>query len=199
MGYHLTTPDCGSGCTPKSAHPRFARYESGFRFLNTSQGRWCSRDPIEETGGLHLYSFCRQQPVDGYDVLGLADVLDCCNTCRKAKADDSAGIIERALGHNLASLGVGAILTAIDAVLLKGNPGHPVTIAFTGFTFVIDYAALVKLQTDLIREKAKVELEYLRCLRGCAQQFPCDVQEVIDYYHMYPNNNGNNNRRRQLP
>jgi len=34
-------------------------------------GRWLSRDPIEEEGGLNLYAFCGNNPVDRYDALGL--------------------------------------------------------------------------------------------------------------------------------
>jgi len=35
-------------------------------------GRWLSRDPIGEDGGLNLYSFCGNNPVDRFDKLGEA-------------------------------------------------------------------------------------------------------------------------------
>ena len=35
-------------------------------------GRWLSRDPIGEDGGLNLYAFCGNNPVDRFDKLGEA-------------------------------------------------------------------------------------------------------------------------------
>lgn len=35
-------------------------------------GRFDSRDPIEERGGVHLYSFAERDPVNKYDAIGLA-------------------------------------------------------------------------------------------------------------------------------
>jgi hypothetical protein len=34
-------------------------------------GRWISRDPLEENGGLNLYGFVQNNPVDYYDLFGL--------------------------------------------------------------------------------------------------------------------------------
>ena len=34
-------------------------------------GRWLSRDPIAENGGVNLYAFCNNDPVNGVDGLGL--------------------------------------------------------------------------------------------------------------------------------
>jgi RHS repeat-associated protein len=44
----------------------------GYRSYNPSTGRWLSRDPIVEQGGLHLYGFVRNNPVQLFDYLGLA-------------------------------------------------------------------------------------------------------------------------------
>ena len=35
-------------------------------------GRWMTRDPIGERGGLNLYGFCENDPLDNYDYLGLS-------------------------------------------------------------------------------------------------------------------------------
>jgi RHS repeat-associated protein len=43
----------------------------GRRYYSPSQGRFLGRDPIEEKGGLHLYAFCRNNAVNGYDYLGM--------------------------------------------------------------------------------------------------------------------------------
>lgn len=44
----------------------------GYRYYNPSSGRWISRDPIGEAGGLMLYGFCNNNPVNGFDDHGLA-------------------------------------------------------------------------------------------------------------------------------
>jgi RHS repeat-associated protein len=43
----------------------------GYRYLDPSTGRWISRDPIGEAGGLNLYAFVGNDPVDKWDYLGL--------------------------------------------------------------------------------------------------------------------------------
>jgi RHS repeat-associated protein len=44
--------------------------ESGQRFYNPNLGRWLSRDPIEEDGGLNIYAYCINSPANGIDALG---------------------------------------------------------------------------------------------------------------------------------
>jgi RHS repeat-associated protein len=43
----------------------------GYRYYNPSTGRWPSRDPMEERGGLNLYEFVLNSPVNYVDLLGL--------------------------------------------------------------------------------------------------------------------------------
>jgi len=42
----------------------------GFRYYDAETGRWPSRDPIEEWGGLNLYGFVRNNPIRYVDNLG---------------------------------------------------------------------------------------------------------------------------------
>jgi RHS repeat-associated protein len=51
----------------------------GFRYYNPATGRWLSRDPIEEKGGLNLYAFCRNGPPNYYDPYGLDTFGDISN------------------------------------------------------------------------------------------------------------------------
>jgi RHS repeat-associated protein len=44
----------------------------GYRYYSPKLGRWMSRDPIEEDGGLNLYAFVHSSPVNDVDVLGKA-------------------------------------------------------------------------------------------------------------------------------
>jgi hypothetical protein len=42
-------------------------------YYNPSTGRWLSRDPIEENGGIHIHAFANNSPVTRYDGLGLRE------------------------------------------------------------------------------------------------------------------------------
>ena len=44
----------------------------GYRYYDPKTGRWPSRDPIEEDGGVNLYSFGPNNPICGFDDLGLS-------------------------------------------------------------------------------------------------------------------------------
>jgi RHS repeat-associated protein len=44
----------------------------GYRYYDPTTGRWPSRDPIEEDGGINLYGFGPNSPTGGYDYLGQA-------------------------------------------------------------------------------------------------------------------------------
>jgi len=43
----------------------------GLRYYNPGTARWLSRDPLDENGGLNLYGFCANNPVDLTDRNGL--------------------------------------------------------------------------------------------------------------------------------
>jgi len=42
----------------------------GFRYYDPESGRWLSRDPIGETGGVNLYGFVGNDGINAYDYLG---------------------------------------------------------------------------------------------------------------------------------
>jgi len=46
----------------------------GLRYYNPSTGRWLSRDPIAEQGGLNLYGYCLNDPINHVDPFGLSSV-----------------------------------------------------------------------------------------------------------------------------
>jgi RHS repeat-associated protein len=45
-------------------------YYYGYRYYNPTTGRWLSRDPIDERGGMNLYEFVENAPVIFIDPLG---------------------------------------------------------------------------------------------------------------------------------
>lgn len=42
-------------------------------YMDPAMGRFLNRDPLGESGGLNLYAFCNNDPVNGIDYLGCAD------------------------------------------------------------------------------------------------------------------------------
>jgi len=46
-------------------------YDYGLRFYYLPKHRFLTRDPIEEQGGLNLYAFCGNDPVNNWDYLGM--------------------------------------------------------------------------------------------------------------------------------
>jgi hypothetical protein len=57
---------------PKTTGVTFYTY----RYYDPLTGRWPSRDPIEEDGGVNLYGFLGNDGINGFDVLGMQD-FDC--------------------------------------------------------------------------------------------------------------------------
>jgi RHS repeat-associated protein len=51
-------------------------YYYGYRYYDPVTGRWPSRDPIEEAGGMNLYGFVGNDGVNRIDRLGLFDLAD---------------------------------------------------------------------------------------------------------------------------
>ena len=47
----------------------------GYRFYNPTLGRWLNRDPKEEEGGINLYAFCENDPINVFDALGMEGTL----------------------------------------------------------------------------------------------------------------------------
>jgi RHS repeat-associated protein len=72
-------------------------YYYGYRYYDPTTGRWPSRDPIEEAGGLNLYGFVWNDGVNQWDVLGLEVISIRNEGSGKNKADQNtvpSGITE---------------------------------------------------------------------------------------------------------
>ena len=61
---------CGS---PSGLHLSLIHFY-GYRYYDPLTGRWPSRDPIGEKGGVNLYGFVGNSPTIWYDLLGLSTV-----------------------------------------------------------------------------------------------------------------------------
>lgn len=78
-------------------------YYYGFRYYNPNTGRWPSRDPVGERGGLNLYGFIGNNAIGRNDFLGLRDVVGsdpsqdaCCNGERYSRESQccKAGVLK---------------------------------------------------------------------------------------------------------
>lgn len=63
---------CPFGFSTKYTDSETGLLYYGFRYYSPSTGRWPSRDPIEERGGVNLYGMIDNDPVNGIDRLGLS-------------------------------------------------------------------------------------------------------------------------------
>jgi RHS repeat-associated protein len=64
-------------------------YYYGYRHYATALGRWPSRDPIGEAGGINLYVVVDSSPISEWDYLGLA-------TCPEPSTEENDGFKEHA-------------------------------------------------------------------------------------------------------
>ena len=48
-------------------------YYYGYRYYDPQTGRWPSRDPIGESGGINIYTYVSNRTIDRWDFLGLCD------------------------------------------------------------------------------------------------------------------------------
>jgi RHS repeat-associated protein len=75
----------------------------GERYYCAATGRWLSRDPIDEQGGLNVYAFVQNDPISGVDVLGMwsfGDTKEQFETFRDSLAATSKGFLGTDFGRN---------------------------------------------------------------------------------------------------
>src|SRR5208282_6855164 len=54
----------------KECHVNSGMYYYLYRFYDPNSQRWINRDPIQERGGLNLYAFARNGPINVIDCVG---------------------------------------------------------------------------------------------------------------------------------
>ena len=74
-------------------------YYYGYRYYSPRLGRWLSRDPIGEDGGLNLYAFVLNEPVALYDPTGLVGLStptcrQCCGNAYNKCREDGGSIAD---------------------------------------------------------------------------------------------------------
>lgn len=69
MGYSLQRNNVGQNAD----HKMWALHYYGVRYYDANSGRWVSRDPIGEEGGVNLYGFVGNDGMNAFDFLGMLD------------------------------------------------------------------------------------------------------------------------------
>ena len=82
-------------------------YYYGYRYYDPVTGRWPSRDPLEEKGGLNLYGFLLNDSVNDSDRLGLESFMACQLKCQR---DLRLNILEAGVAAAAAAVGCAALI-----------------------------------------------------------------------------------------
>jgi len=147
-------------------------YNYGFRYYHPQLGRWPSRDPIEEEGGLNLYGFVGNRPTSVVDLLGLAAWhWDPVKSTDYALAYDPAATVRR---HGPPASHVpGGAAARLAAALLGGLNNDLMNHYFTGggADYDVTGSALVKgevetaLNADMLAAQADIrkQVEAFKC------------------------------------
>ena len=89
----------------------------GFRYYSPSLGRFLNRDPLGELGGSNLYAFVENDPVNGWDRLGLEEGCDSAEPSSICQDMTGPGLFER-IGNFFSGVGsaVGGAGRAIGSI-----------------------------------------------------------------------------------
>jgi RHS repeat-associated protein len=75
------------------------QYYYGHRYYSPELGRWLSRDPIVEEGGVNLYAFVANDPNDNVDLLGLIDLRRIPGIMRANGWNEAGTLLDRWFGN----------------------------------------------------------------------------------------------------
>ena len=126
-------------------------YDFGARWYSPVLHRWLNRDPIAEHGGLNIYAFCRNDPVNNYDKDG----------CAYFAYRPLDNVITKKLGIRLRALGDRNWVLAHEQLFFEDG-GTPVNIGYFDtsetrqdeFSFLNQYVKLPGKYDDCVMREA---------------------------------------------
>jgi RHS repeat-associated protein len=101
-------------------HQGSGLYLTQYRVYEPRTGRWLSRDPIGEKGGLNLYAYVGGDPLSFSDSTGLSEEWDLCmkatgraDACRLPRGEDWRDVTVGPTAAGSASIGFTGYVTSI--------------------------------------------------------------------------------------
>ena len=149
----------------------------GYRFYYTVLGRWLSRDPIQEWGGINVYGFAINSPISRCDILGLADAECPCTDsqiiaalnaqieCERIAAEVHKNCVEWC-DDRASVMGWGANLLGAAAGLLAGVSGVA-TIGSGAIGLGVGAAIQVWINGGTKKCKASCQATYDNMIKEC--------------------------------
>jgi RHS repeat-associated protein len=115
--------DTDFGFTGHFFHPTSGFYLAAYRCYDASAGRWLSRDPLSEKGGINLYAYCANNPVKSIDPLGLSfiDFLEGAAVALVAGA--AVGLVGAALAAVAPEIAGGLAVVAVVGAIVGTAAG----------------------------------------------------------------------------
>jgi RHS repeat-associated protein len=123
FGNRLTNTGPDVEICPMGFSSQYTDSETGlvsylYRYYSPQLGRFLSSDPIEEQGGINLYGFVGNDPVNRFDVLGLRDFVDF--------AKDYKSVADKAITN----WGTRYFEGQVSQQSIKGLPASPLMLMF---------------------------------------------------------------------
>ena len=157
-------------------------YYYGYRYLDPVTGRWPSRDPIEERGGVNLYGFVGNAPLSAVDLIGAFPVTeyeypDSFNVPTIDDFRDSGGVTKYAMDFTITADGccLSAVWYLLDDVVIRYNPKSP-----SGVLVIIRHE---RDHIEAINSRIKAIVKSMEAEQECYPS-PEDAQVARDYFAM---------------
>jgi RHS repeat-associated protein len=155
----------------KEWNAQLGLYYYVYRFFDPNLQRWLNRDPIGELGGLNLYMYVLNNPVDDTDLFGLyTDLKDCelaaySQYLRDINSDIHLVVANHYLEETL--LGVATVGGLAVAVVTR----TPIAIGAEVIILGIDVTGLISGTVELHTLENLTKGDYAKALRKCAECF----------------------------
>jgi len=96
-------------------------YYFGYRYYSPELGRWMTRDPLQESGGVNVYGFVGNDPVNQVDALGLVGVIELIELGARTAVAAAGDFVEDVLGKGPAHPAAGLQVLVDRAKVLGGR------------------------------------------------------------------------------
>jgi RHS repeat-associated protein len=181
---------------------KYTDYQSGlvyygYRYYGPATGRWLSRDPTGERGGVNLYGFVRNTPLNLFDYLGLdASDKPCCDhPCDKEGATELTGEYASVLLPGEQNIGDPNVVDEMSKKIKKALWACKRQGSYVGQVGGVVLAITTKTAKDLEEYQNGIKLytvlAYLICMKGHCGGLGGKIKQLrgtCSQYHWSPGN-----------